>query len=290
MINEERQRKYCCEPLSSIENYDKAVADTERVWHIHHRIETDYPCSMLGKNGEYSYKELIAYGLYYHRPAKELIYLPPSEHTLRHACSISDGLKKSLNSVEKIKERKLKAQIRHALRDEQKKMNEETREKRMKEMYKRLGEKRAKGHWFTDGVNNRYGVECPDGFHLGFTRHKPFSEEHRENLRKNHHHLKPFLGRHHTEESNRKNAEAHKGKTLTEETRRKISESITGERNPRWGKEVSEETRRKISEANKRKSSITKGTCWFNNGVRNVRAKECPEGFVSGILKKERVG
>ena len=43
------------------------------------------------------------------------------------------------------------------------------------------------------------------------------------------------------------------------------------------GKQKSEETRKKIAEANK-------GTRWFNNGIKNVRAKECPDGFVQGKL------
>ena len=42
-----------------------------------------------------------------------------------------------------------------------------------------------------------------------------------------------------------------KGKRYTDETRRKISESLKGENNPNFGKFFSEETRRKMSEAKK---------------------------------------
>ena len=60
------------------------------------------------------------------------------------------------------------------------------------------------------------------------------------------------------------------------------------------GKHHSEETKRKMSaaqknmsEETKRKMSISrKGTHIFNNGIKNVLARECPEGFVRGRIKK----
>ena len=61
-------------------------------------------------------------------------------------------------------------------------------------------------------------------------------------------------------EVRRKISESHKGKTLSEEHRQKISEATRGENNPRYGqpgwnrgKSTPEETRRKISEAKKGK-------------------------------------
>ena len=42
---------------------------------------------------------------------------------------------------------------------------------------------------------------------------------------------------------------------------------------------ISAETRRKIGETKK-------GMRWFNNGKINIRAKECPEGFTPGRLRK----
>ena len=64
----------------------------------------------------------------------------------------------------------------------------------------------------------------------------------------------PFYGKKHTEEAKNKMREAKKGHL------------------------VSEETRKKMGEANK-------GTRWFNNGKINKRAKECPEGFIPGMLR-----
>ena len=68
-----------------------------------------------------------------------------------------------------------------------------------------------------------------------------------------------------------------KGKQLSEETKKKLSEAKKG--NIPWnkGKQLSEETKKKLSEAKK-------GCNWFNNGKINIRAKECPDGFIHGRL------
>jgi hypothetical protein len=58
-----------------------------------------------------------------------------------------------------------------------------------------------------------------------------------------------------------------------------MSEAKIGDRNPNYGKTPSEETKRKLSEAKL-------GLKFFNDGTRNVRARECPEGFVPGMLRK----
>ena len=79
-----------------------------------------------------------------------------------------------------------------------------------------------------------------------------------------------FYGKHHTEESKRRMSEARKGKHL-------------GKDNPFYGKTHSEEFRKKIGEINKVKM---KGMRFFNNGKINIRAKECPDGFVPGRIKK----
>ena len=79
-----------------------------------------------------------------------------------------------------------------------------------------------------------------------------------------------FYGRHHTEESKRRNSEARKGKHL-------------GKDNSFYGKHHSDELKKKLSEINKVRM---KGMRFFNNGKINIRAKECPDGFVPGRIKK----
>ena len=70
-------KRYCSEPLENIENYDKAVADTEHMWHCHHRLEVQ---------GQFrnSKKLLKRCGMYYHRPASELMFLRHDVHGRLH--------------------------------------------------------------------------------------------------------------------------------------------------------------------------------------------------------------
>ena len=102
------------------------------------------------------------------------------------------------------------------------------------------------------------------------------------------------------------------GKNVSEETRKKMSESRKGENHPMFGKHLSTEhrknlsealkgkylsaeTRKKMSEAHKGKhrsaetskkiAEARKGNHWYNNGVKSILAKTCPEGFVPGRLK-----
>ena len=89
-----------------------------------------------------------------------------------------------------------------------------------------------------------------------------------------------------SEETRRKISESHKGKILSEETKRKLSEANKGNTYHK-GKKHSEETRRKISESNKGHlpTKGSKGMHWYNNGIVNNLADECPNGFVKGRLK-----
>ena len=96
--------------------------------------------------------------------------------------------------------------------------------------------------------------------------------------------LKPF-----TEEHKQKLSIAHQGKTawnkgkrLSEDHKRKMSESLKGKTAWNKGKHHTEEHKQKISEANF-------GKRWFNNGIKNVFVKECPAGFVKGMIKRALV-
>jgi len=86
------------------------------------------------------------------------------------------------------------------------------------------------------------------------------------------------LSKHHkgkvvSEETRRRSSEAHKGVKKSDETKRKMSEA-------KMGHLVSEETKRKMSEG--RMGML----CW-NNGVKTIRSKEWPgEGWVRGMKNK----
>ena len=80
MISIKRVKLYCCENISLIENYDKAINDNEQVWDCHHRLETDLNLSI---------KELKEKELYFHRPASELIFLTHYDHSKLHSLLIT---------------------------------------------------------------------------------------------------------------------------------------------------------------------------------------------------------
>lgn len=73
MINEENAKWFCCEDISKIYGYAEAVADKKRVWHCHH-------CLGLA----YTPEQLKAKGLYYKRPASELMFVTKSQHRMLH--------------------------------------------------------------------------------------------------------------------------------------------------------------------------------------------------------------
>ena len=162
--------KRYCKDYENIENYQKAKKDDFKGWHCHHRLET-HTSDGERRLVDISYKELKALGMYYNRPAEELIFLTESEHSA-----------------------------------------------------------------------------------YGKGKHR--SAETRRKMKGN------------------KNALCH---SVSDEARKRMSES-------RKGKTKSEEHKKKLSESHKGKNIWTKGTRWYNNGKINIRAKECPDGFVPGRL------
>lgn len=82
MINENSAKEYCSEDISKIENYWLADLDNTQMWHCHHRGEI-LPC------GIYTSADLKKFGLYYNRPAAELIFLTPYDHRSLHSKNLS---------------------------------------------------------------------------------------------------------------------------------------------------------------------------------------------------------
>jgi hypothetical protein len=99
MINAKHAKQYCCEDLSKIENYDKAIADTTQIWDCHHRLELVETGAVV----DASVQDLIDWGIYYDRPADELIFLPKSEHLSLHSRNrkCSDTAKKRMSESAK---------------------------------------------------------------------------------------------------------------------------------------------------------------------------------------------
>lgn len=79
MLNEYYAKRYCSENLSLIENYQDAISDQAKTWEIHHRRECDSEGRIL-----FTKKQLIEMGLYFNRPASELIFVTRSMHSKLH--------------------------------------------------------------------------------------------------------------------------------------------------------------------------------------------------------------
>ena len=69
-----------------VTNYEKAKADNFEGWSIHHRLETHDENGFF-RDKPVTIKELKEKGLYYNRPASELIWLRKSDHSLLHMMS-----------------------------------------------------------------------------------------------------------------------------------------------------------------------------------------------------------
>lgn len=96
MISKSNAEKYCAEDISLIENYKDAINDKFYKWHCHHRLE------IQEDDQTYSVRQLKEKGLYYNRPASELIFLSPDEHFQLHM----KHTEKYRNIVEKYKKAK----------------------------------------------------------------------------------------------------------------------------------------------------------------------------------------
>ncbi len=91
---EKRLRKYC-KDFKEIENYQEAVTAQE-IYHLHHRkeIETLDDGTVVLRSA----KELKVLGLYWNRPAEELIFMKHSDHNRMHGY----GKKSSVEKRKKI--------------------------------------------------------------------------------------------------------------------------------------------------------------------------------------------
>ena len=182
-----------CKNYQSIENYEKAKADNFKGWHCHHRLET-HTSDGERRLVDITQKELIALGMYYHRPAEELIFLASREHNaFKKGKHLSTQTRKKLSEVNKGKtlsaEHKKKlseAHKGHCVSEEAKKKlreahlgqipwnkgkhtqpkSDETR-RRMSESHKGKNTWSKGMHWYNNGKENKYCYECPDGFTPG---------------------------------------------------------------------------------------------------------------------------
>lgn len=84
---------YCGDDISRIENYEQAMNDKDFTWDCHHRAEISDDGSTT------SVDELMKNGLYYNRPASELIFLRHDEHARLHSSHMSEERRESIRKA-----------------------------------------------------------------------------------------------------------------------------------------------------------------------------------------------
>lgn len=141
MIGKNWIKKYCCEDISLIENYDEAINDKTQIWHCHHKAEV-LPC------GRFSINDLKKFNLYYNRPANELIFLTKAQHNHIHK-AYKNG-RKNPNAVKAMRLSRLGVSNPHS---------EKTK--------KKIAEKLNQLYWFNNGIKSIRAKECPNGFVKG---------------------------------------------------------------------------------------------------------------------------
>lgn len=158
-----------CKDYKNIENYDKAAADDFKGWDCHHRLET-WTSDGERRQIDITVAELKALGMYYNRPANELIFLRKSEHTALRKVSLETRNKLSdigKNISEETRKKLSMANKGHPV-------SEETRNKistANKGNTYAKGNKSTKGMcWFNNGKINKVCYECPPGFIPGRLR------------------------------------------------------------------------------------------------------------------------
>ena len=157
---------YCKEP-ENIESYDKAKADNFVGWCIHHRLET-HTSDGERRLVDITRDELKALGMYYNRPASELIYLTVAEHTSLHwkGKHLSEDTRKKLSDIAKNMSDETKKKIGAASKGNKYNLGKHHN----KEAKKKIGSAMKKLYWYNNGETNTRAKDCPPGFIPGRLR------------------------------------------------------------------------------------------------------------------------
>lgn len=117
---------FCRENINKIENYELALKDNFKNWKIHHRLETH---DKWGNKRDKSVPQIILrmLGLYYYRPASELIFLTNSEHTRLH--NSIRNIYHWTEAQKKAQSNRLKGRTGRKWSDEEKKAQSERRKR-----------------------------------------------------------------------------------------------------------------------------------------------------------------
>ena len=152
---------FCKDSLDQIENYQQALAEGFKGWCIHHRLE-------IQQDKRVSRQELKSNGLYYGRPASELIFMRFGEHSAMH----NAGNSHAKGSKSK-KGQHLSAETR-------KKISEASKGKHLSEEHRQNLSEAAKGKTFSEETRKKISEALSGENHPFFG--KTLSNEHRQKL------------------------------------------------------------------------------------------------------------
>ena len=205
-----KKLKRYCKNIEDVENYEKAKADNFEGWCVHHHLET-HTSDGERRLVDITADELNALGMYYNRPAEELIFMTSKEHTSlhrkgkyfseEHKLKLSENHKGMLckKHTEEAKQKMSAAwdYDKHFTEETRKKMSEsrkcekngfygkhhsEESKRNMSESHKckhfseehklKLSEAKKVKHWFNNGVTSTQDFVCPLGFVPGRLKKK----------------------------------------------------------------------------------------------------------------------
>ena len=176
--------KRYCKDYQNIENYEAAKKDNFKGWECHHRLET-HTSDGERRLVDITKKELIALGMYYNRPAEELIFLTVKEHSVfkkgkptwnkgkkmsAEYCRKNSESHKGKNtwSKGKPKSEETRRRMSGSKKGRYTGENNSFYGKHHSEESKKKMSKANKGrHWYNNGKENRFCFECPEGFVSG---------------------------------------------------------------------------------------------------------------------------
>ncbi len=93
-------KKFCKDSIHLIENFENAKNDPINTWVLHHRLELT-----MDDDFAHSAEELKRLGMYFNRPAFELIFLTKNEHMRKHLLARNPNSQESVRLKKSLKMR-----------------------------------------------------------------------------------------------------------------------------------------------------------------------------------------
>ena len=252
---------YCNEDVSKIENYYEAL-ESNLIYDVHHRLELD--------TGVYiSSDELKEQGLYYNRPASELILLPHDVHTKLHA---DFGFPDKGNKISKSKRGHVVSQeTKDKIKNSRLIHNSQLTDEEWKKEYYCSDETKRK---ISDANKGKKPLPLSEEARKKLSqksKERWADSEYRERLSKA---ISDGVKRTYTDEHRKRCSDANKGKKMSSEFKENCRKRMLG-------RKMSEETKAKMRASSKHLKTAL-GKHWYTNGVDNIQTFDCPVGYWKG--------